>query len=1089
MASSPVRSLSLESVPSECDSSTGKKSYTERASNRSKDLTNKAENPVHQAPSEATGESSVASGKEGEMLLKGDADVCVDYEVVALNDVYTEEVAAEDQQVREEQQQEEAVAKELEEEILEQDRPSSPHSVSSQSHKYGEEAKTKRVESQRRRSRSRSASQERTYRSRSRSRSQSRTRERSRSQSRSRDSASSHYRARSKSKPTQPSSRSSRVRDDRGDGEERRQRDDDEDRRHRRRSHSSDSKKDNFRSSRSKSLDRDNKKERHRSRTSSRDTNKQSYRSKSNDDKKDSYRKGNRRSENKRSATEQPISVENVMAVVDASTGHPTAAPQLPHTKARTSTKQKPTTVKDVVSVAAAATAQHPSASIPSPRTRKTSINPTVRVAAKTRPVSSSPRTRRESKKNIVAPIESITHTATLDDAEDDPLGAILAMNPRKTTTKTQQSGQESMEQPSSSTAPVGRIWGMREAFKLDFPGVPLPSDSALQQRYKGVPLITFQTPQPPRKRLTAFSHNPHISPTYGAALDHSRKSLGNSLPTLDYSRRSMRVIASDRWTQDETMISNRTMSLNPGAIPPVPVDVESSPLSYSERVLATTNTANDKNITTSKSQPSLSSFLDTPCVPFLQEDHDDPFADGAHQGGDTRSHLTPTEKEDEASLFSYDVSPKQPKRQSSNDIDEMLKFDESEQEKEEEDTPSSPRKSRMGIKLIASKVVKKSKSVFEEDEMKKQAKKAARATKKEEKQKQKKVTAKENEGDNNDDAWGGGRDGYLSPKTMKRRTLLGAAKSRAMSLIHGKGRNEKDQWGALPFDDGSCSVGLADSDGELENEHDQEENEKLRGSLIIESKETMDENIMSASPEGNSTSAPASRNPTSTSRSPRDGGIKGTFGAKSEPTLAITRLDMDGEPSPAEATFNNSKEQSEARNRRSSKATGRRNTRRSSTGVIETEDRGKRSGHVRSASPHGVRSSARIDRRSSRHQENARSRSPGAFRGDIARKRNTMNEIRKKRSSRHAIEEEEIKPRRSETTVTTKGSTTRELLPSPGEKSSDDSADLGLDELVKQVKVRAESKKKRDQQQESASSLEGSLPRILGLIDGGLEW
>jgi hypothetical protein len=957
------------------------------------------------------------------------------------------------------------------------------HRTAAASSKGGEEhVKTKRVECIRRLRRTRSRSQDdRT----SQNKGGSRSRSLSSGLDLSTNTNTKQQRARSRSKSKR------QQRSKRGGGD-----DDDKNHHHhppirQSRSKSQDTTKDehhhhpHHRSSRSEL--RDSKTEHHRSSTKSRDTKKEEYRSKSKDGKKDHYHSSKRSGRSKLSSEADASSV---------------TTPSL--TSATSSSRSKNKSV---------------------PKSTYSSDDLTAAAAA-------SPSTTR----NLIV--------------DEDP--AILAMSPKRRSFKnkpTQKSGDESVERSTDD-----KMRDIKEAFKRNFPGIPLPSDGALKQRFKqqSMSTATFYSPQTAKKRMS-FTHNPHISPK----LPFSSRN----------SRRSMHVIvASDRWTQDETVRSTRSVPINDN-------NNTSSP-SYSDRILAEKSELEKSSSATSNTtNTTLSHFLDTEGGAAKQQPPPpapaDPWMDGAIDLNDSFSNTldpdttvatgTGTGDED-ASKHSSDMPPTRPKRSASKGDDVFLMGDEKEQENananelktttstnppssssEEKLPPNEEKATRqsLGLKKIASKVVEKSKSVFKDGgggEQKKAAKKEKKEKEKQEKEKEKnekekekkdrkkekekstsKTTTKE-EGDACEDA----HDSFISPKNGKLKSVFVAAKSRVSILLNLTDK-EKEAWGEL--DDGSCSVNLIDSEDEDEDDEEGEDNNNIQ-----QRNDTVNDSISSPKSSSNRFSKSSMHSSTHSLTPKSHPGMRRTLGSKSpgkgkvkfkNKSVELLQLDLDGGTSTHTKTADFSWTESSPESKRSSRT--RRSSKTSSDGMdgrtlthTKTGDSAlkepspviKRSSisvrrmrtsdeKARSCSPHVLRSATRRDRNRERQTEHSRAGSPSALRGDIARKRQSMVDIRKSRSTRVVLDEdgtssEDLRSRRSETTST---STPRPQL------SDFDPTNESLQDLLKKVKERAENKKHRKSLKPQSSFEDSgppasypsdagnaSLPVILGL-DGSVEW
>jgi colicin import membrane protein len=272
-----------------------------------------------------------------------------------------------------------------------------------------------------------------------------------------------------------------------------------------------------------------------------------------------------------------------------------------------------------------------------------------------------------------------------------------------------------------------------------------------------------------------------------------------------------------------------------------------------------------------------------------------------------------------------------------------------------------------------------------------------------------------------------------------KRKSVFGAAKSRVSTLLKLIEEKETEPWGALEGSSGSINFIL------------EEDND-----VIQQRKEdTFDDSASSLK--------------SSSKRSSKSENVK----SKIESGELLLQLDLDGQTSTHSATTGDLplKEQPPPESKRSNKTSDQqRNGRRLS---------------ARSCSPHGLRSLTRRDRdqNQEKNTEQTRSQSPGAIRGDIARKRQAMNEIRKKRSSPRSILDDDgtsadyplRSSRRSESTSTT----TREL-------SNFDPMNESSDDVLKKIKGRRDNKKSSKSESQSNSE---SLHAILGLNGSLVEW
>jgi hypothetical protein len=162
-----------------------------------------------------------------------------------------------------------------------------------------------------------------------------------------------------------------------------------------------------------------------------------------------------------------------------------------------------------------------------------------------------------------------------------------------------------------------------------------------------------------------------------------------------------------------------------------------------------------------------------------------------------------------------------------------------------------------------------------------------------------------------------------MSPKTLKRKSVFGAAKSCVATLFSSK-EKEKEDWCVL--DDGSCSINLNEAEEEGENNEETDDSSSSPPARIKQS---------SSKYAGSSSKYPMNT---------KSAKVK----SKSEAAGESLQLDLDGQVSAYETGDLPLKPSSE--NKRSSSSDQKRSRSRS------------RSKHVQSCSPHALSSSTRRD-------------------------------------------------------------------------------------------------------------------------------
>jgi hypothetical protein len=438
-------------------------------------------------------------------------------------------------------------------------------------------------------------------------------------------------------------------------------------------------------------------------------------------------------------------------------------------------------------------------------------------------------------------------------------------------------------------------LWDMKQKFKRDFSGRPMPSDVALRQRYRNLPMFS-----PGIRTREVFPAHQYSPP------NTNRGSL-----TM------IQKVASDRWCQDESFRSARSSFT-------MPATMDLPPLQFTEprsdRVVPLAEPTQASPVT-------LNSFMDASGamsvggekksvnIPWLFNGKNDDEDDGSVD----ESFIQCLDAFDEAGndfQSSFDIAPHRPKRcdscdESDNSLNSskmeptsptkkqpipespsksptslkkivskvksvVLREDDNNERpglnssKPEQTSPSkqqpipeSPSKSPRSLKKIASKV--KSVVLGEDDNKERLSKKKGKTKTNKKSKKTKDETGVTENSRIVGDAWDAEHDGFLSPKSLKKKSLFGQAKSR-MSSLHNMLKADCDAaaagWGAL--DDGSCSVALHSVENGIED--DDEEDEKEEDAVTTGPKKVEEE--VTKSPKKSKSSSRSSSSKSSSSRS-----------------------------------------------------------------------------------------------------------------------------------------------------------------------------------------------------------------------------